>query len=184
MPQFRIPVEKLPPPNKDGDHVFRFRIISEDQNRLSTYSSIFIVKSLGQVLPLPSPSVAEVSAGGGLINVTWETPSYYNVGENAFPPEWADRDGISTVSASVLHNHEGEWKVHDSDIFVKWGYGSPVVYDEPFEYYGRSRDNQVSILTKENATSAIIVGCVAFYDSLENKQPSDLFQIFSKEVSI
>lgn len=184
MPQFRIPVEKLPPPNKDGDHVFRFRIISEDQNRLSTYSNLFVVKSLGQILPLESLASADVSSSGEVINVTWETPSYYNIGASAFPPQWFGRDGVSTVSASVLHNHESEWKIHDSDIFVKWGYQSPVVYEEEFEYYGRSRDNQIGILVKPGATSAIIVGCVAFYDKLEGRQPQDLFKIFSKEVTI
>jgi hypothetical protein len=184
MAQFRVPVENLPPPNKNGDHVFRFRIISEDQNRISTYSNLFVVKSLGQILPLESLASADVSSSGGVINVTWETPSYYNVGASAFAPQWFDRDGLSTVSASVLHNHESEWKVHDSDIFVKWGYGSPVEYDELFEYYGRSRDNQVSILVKPGATAAIVVGCVAFYEKLENRQPNDLFKIFSKEVTI
>jgi hypothetical protein len=168
MPRFVVPVENLPPPNKNGDQLFRFRIISQDQNRISQYSPLYIVQSKGQIFPLESEAVAELTSSGSIINVTWETPSIYNVGPSA-------------VGASVLHNHEGEWKIHDSDIFVKWmGSGLPDTY----EYYGRSRDNEISIIRNPSASAAIIVGDVAHYDQLVNRQPNPIFTIFSVELSL
>jgi hypothetical protein len=168
MPRFVVPVENLPPPDKNGNHLFRFRIISEDQNRISQYSNLYVIKSTGQIYPLESVAFAELTSSGSVINVTWETPSIYNVGPSA-------------VGASVLHNHEGEWKVHDSDIFVKWiGSGLPDTY----EYYGRSKDNQVSIICNQSASAAIIVGDVAHYDSLKDRQPNPIFTIFSVELTL
>jgi hypothetical protein len=168
MPRFVVPVENLPPPNKNGDQLFRFRIISQDQNRISQYSPLYVVQSKGQIFPLESEAVAELTSSGSIINVTWETPSIYNVGPSA-------------VGASVLHNHEGEWKIHDSDIFVKWmGSGLPDTY----EYYGRSRDNEISIIRNPSASAAIIVGDVANYDELDSRQPNPIFTIFSVELSL
>jgi hypothetical protein len=168
MSKFIVPVENLPPPNKDGNHSFRFRIISEDQNRTSQQSTLYSVSSKGQIYPLESSAVAELTSSGSVINVTWETPSIYNVGPSA-------------VGASVLHNHEGEWKIHDADIFVKWiGSGLPNTY----EYYGRSKDNEVSIIRNPSASAAIIVGNVAHYDELSTRQPNPIFTIFSVEKTL
>jgi hypothetical protein len=168
MTRFTVPVENLPPPNKNGDHLFRFRLISDDQNRVSQYSTLYIIKSTGQIYPLTSEATAELSSSGSTINVTWETPSIYNV-------------GASAVGASVQHNHEGEWKVHDSDIYVKWlGSGLP----DTFEYFGRSRDNTASIIRNLSASAVVIVGDVAYYDKLENRQPNPIFTIFSVELSL
>jgi len=168
MARFVIPVENLPPPNKDGDHLFRFRLISDDQNRVSQYSTLYVIKSTGQIYPLTPEATAELSGSGSTVNVTWDTPSIYNV-------------GASAVGASVQHNHEGEWKVHDSDIFVKWlGPGLP----ETFEYFGRSRDNSASIIRNPSASAVVVVGDVAHYDTLENRQPNPIFTIFSVELSL
>jgi hypothetical protein len=168
MARFVVPVENLPPPNKNGNHLFRFRIISEDQNRISQYSTLYTIQSKGQIYPLESSAIAELTGSGSVINVTWETPSIYNVGPSA-------------VGASVLHNHEGEWKIHDADIFIKWaGPGFPDTY----EYYGRSRDNEVAIIRESGATSATIVGDVAHYEQLQNRQPNPIFTIFSVELSL
>lgn len=172
MPRFVVPVEDLPPPNENGDHLFRFRIISEDQNRVSEYSTLFTIKSTGQIHPLESEAVAEITGSGSVINLTWETPSLYNV-------------GASAVGASVLHNHGVDWKVHDSDIFVKWiGDDLP----DEFEYYGRSRDNVIGIIINQSASAALIVGDVAHYDSKNGvqgtRQPNPIFTIFSVELSL
>lgn len=168
MPRFVVPVENLPPPNKKGDHLFRFRIISEDQNRISQYSTLYVIQSKGQIYPLLSEAAAELTSNGSVINVTWETPSIYNVGASAIGPQ-------------VEHNHESEWKIHDSDIFVKWfGDGLPDI----FEYYGRSRDNQIAILRNPSASAALVVGDVANYDELQNRQPNSIFTIFSIELSL
>jgi hypothetical protein len=168
MAKFTVPVENLPPPNKDGNHLFRFRMISGDQNRISQYSTLYIIKSTGQIYPLTSEARAELSGSGSIINITWETPSIYNV-------------GASAVGASVQHNHEGEWKIHDSDIYIKWiGIGLP----DTFEYFGRSRDNTASIIRNPSASAAVIVGDVAYYDKLETRQPNPIFTIFSVELSL
>lgn len=131
MPKFTIPVEHLPPPNINGDHIFRFRIISEDRNRSSQYSTLYTIESKGQIWPLESSF--EVSSSGSVTTVYWDTPSYYNV-------------GASAVGASVLHNHESEWKIHPSDIFVSWDGGD-------YEYFGRSIDSNISIIRRLDATT-------------------------------
>src|SRR6056300_336064 len=102
MAKFIIPVEDLPPPDINGNHVFRFRILSEDRNRQSQYSTLYTIESTGQIFPLESPY--EITSSGSVIGVYWETPSYFNV-------------GASAVGASVLHNHESEWKTHPMDVF-------------------------------------------------------------------
>lgn len=152
MPKFTIPVEGLGPPNEDGDHLFRFRIISEDRNNTSAYSPLYIIKSTGQIYPLQSSSRYTVSSS--VINVYWDTPSIYNV-------------GASATSASVLHNHDSEWKVHDSDIFISWN-------SQAFEYVGRSKDNSFSIVVQQPYTTARIVGQVANYPP----KKLDIFKIF------
>jgi hypothetical protein len=55
MPRVVVPVDQLPPTSSSAQHVVRFRIISEDRNRISDWSPIFVLDSIGQV---PSASVA------------------------------------------------------------------------------------------------------------------------------
>lgn len=155
MPKFTIPVEQLPPPDADGNHVFRFRILSEDRNRQSEYSTLFVIESKGQIYPLQT--TAEYVSSGSVTTVYWETPSYYNV-------------GASAVGASVLHNHESEWKIHPSDIFVSWDSGS-------YEYFGRTIDSNIGIIKRPGATSLKVRGQVA------NHPPtvSDRFLIFETD---
>lgn len=152
MARFRIPVENLPNPNINGRHLFRFRIVSEDRNRISQYSPLFTVESKGQTNPLETQATVIISAS--VVNVYWETPSIYNT-------------GASAVGASVQHNHESEWKVHDSDIFVSWDGNS-------FIYYGRSRDSEIGIIIPEGTSNARIIGQVANYPPTR----SSLFEIF------
>lgn len=152
VPKFIIPVEQLGPPNENGDQLFRFRVLSQDRNRVSPYSTLFIIESTGQIYPLKSVSRYNVSSS--VINVYWDTPSIYNTGSAA-------------LGASVLHNHESEWKVHDSDIFISWD-GSP------FEYVGRSRDNSFSIVVQQSATTARVIGQVANYPP----KKLSIFEIF------
>ena len=105
MAKFKIPVEKLPPPNINGDHLIRFRVSTEDRNSISEWSKLFSIPSVGQIHPLESEYT--ISASTNLVSLYWDTPSIYNT-------------GASAIGASVLHNHESEWKQHDSDIFVKF----------------------------------------------------------------
>lgn len=155
MAKFRVPVESLPPPNVNGRHLFRFRILSEDRNRFSQYSPLFTIESKGQILPLQTSAQVNISAS--VISIYWETPSIYNI-------------GASAVGASVLHNHESEWKIHDADIFVSWN-------NNPFIYYGRSRDSEFGIIRQEGASSVRVIGQVANYPPKRN----DLFKIFDTQ---
>lgn len=153
MPKFRVPVESLPAPNINGRHLFRFRVLSEDRNRQSQYSPLFTIESKGQVWPLET--TATVSASGGVILVYWETPSVYNV-------------GASAIGASVQHNHESEWKIHPSDIFVSWD-------GNEFIYYGRSADSEIALIPPSpSIVSVRVVGQVANYPPTR----LDLFKIF------
>lgn len=152
MAKYIIPVEQLGPPNDDGDHLFRFRIISQDRNRVSPYSTLYVVQSKGQIYPLQS--VARYTVSSSVINVYWDTPSIYNT-------------GASAVGASVLHNHGTDWKVHDADIFISWDSGT-------YQYVGRSKDNAFAIIMQEPHTTARIVGQVANYPP----QKLDIFKIF------
>lgn len=170
MPRFVIPVEKLPPPNSDGNHILRFRIFSEDRNNVSEYSNLYILQSLGQIYPLRSTPVIELNSASTLITVVWDTPSIYNTGSAA-------------IGASIQHNHANEWKTHDADLFARWYGGSSA---STFVYLGRSRDNQFATIIPTGSSSATIVGQVANYenDDVYSRQPVDKFIIFSKTIKI
>jgi len=156
MPRFTIPVEQLPPPNADGNQVFRFRIKSEDGNTYSEYSSLYIIESKGQIYPLQVSASASLQANN--IVVAWDTPSIYNIGSSA-------------VGASVLHNHGTDWKVHDADIFINWYVSGSY---QGWQYQGRSKDNNFFIQKIPNATKIIAYGQVATYPPTKK----DMFKIF------
>jgi len=149
--KFVIPVEKLGPPNEEGQQLFRFRIISADRNRFSQYSTLFAIDSTGQIFPSLSSACAIYATG--VLNIYWNTPSIYNV-------------GASAVGASVLHNHGTDWKAHDVDIFISWDSGT-------FEYQGRTRDNSFSVV-KLGYTTARVIGQMASYPPEIN----NIFEIF------
>jgi hypothetical protein len=111
MARIRIPVEQLPPPNQDGDHVFQFRIISEDRNRTSPWSNFYQIKSVGQYRPEVSSVVNNYPAGASSNSITlvWDTPTVYNVGSG---------------TTSIVHNHSENFKKHATDIFIKYSGGS------------------------------------------------------------
>ena len=156
MAKVRIPVEQLPPPNVVGDHYVRFRISTEDKNSISEWSKLFQVKSKGQIYPLESTYT--VTTASNAINLVWETPSIYNTGPSA-------------VGASVMHNHQSEWKVHDSDIFVKYDSAEYV-------YYGRSSDNSFSIPLPSGTSTVRVFVQVANHPPTK----SDIFKIFETSV--
>lgn len=156
MPKFRVPVEHLPPPAAmTGDHIFRFRIVSEDRNRRSQYSTLYTIQSTGQIYPLQEE--AQYNTSASVVTVYWTTPSIYNV-------------GASAIGASVQHNHESEWKQHPADIFVSWD-------DGEYEYFGRTIDNQISVIKQSGASTLKVLGQAA------NHPPCvcPIFQIFETE---
>lgn len=159
MAKFKIPVEKLPAPNIDGNHLIRFRVSTEDRNNISDWSKLFTIESKGQIYPLEAEYT--ISASTSLINLYWDTPSIYNT-------------GASATGASVQHNHESEWKIHDSDVFVK--FNDAVTAD--FVYWGRNKDNSFSIVPYTGATTVRIIVQVANHPpTLDEK-----FQIFDTGV--
>lgn len=131
MAKFVVPVEQLPPPNASGNHVFRFRVLSEDRNRQSPYSTLYVIESKGQIYPLESDF--SVSSAGSLVSVYWDTPSYYNI-------------GASAVGASVLHNHGSEIRAHFSDVFLSWD-------SQDYVYFGRTQDTNINVIKKTGATT-------------------------------
>ena len=127
MAEIRIPVEKLPPPDKNGDHAFQFRVISLDKNQQSSWSQLYIIKSIGQYRPLESNIAAALSSED--VSLTWDTPIIYN-------------NSASLSSASILHNHSQDFKQHDTDIFVQWNSGSTMA---DFEYHARVSEDFSSV---------------------------------------
>ena len=123
MAKVRIPVEQLPPPNENGDHVFQFRIISEDRNRTSAWSNLHEIKSIGQYRPFRPQVTDNLESGGGQSSfaITWDTPTIYN-----YSP--------SLASASIAHNHSINFKQHSTDIFLRWYNGTNA---GNFEYHDR-----------------------------------------------
>jgi hypothetical protein len=128
MAEIRIPVEKLPPPNKNGDHAFQFRIISVDKNQWSAWSQLYIIKSIGQYRPLESNVIPAVSAEN--VGLTWDTPIIYNY------------NSASLSSASISHNHSQDFKQHDTDVFVQWNSASTMA---DFQYHARVSEDFTSV---------------------------------------
>jgi hypothetical protein len=143
MAEIRIPVEKLPPPDKNGDHAFQFRIISVDKNQWSAWSQLYVVKSIGQYRPQLSPVSASVQ--GGVLTVSWVTPTNYNV-------------SASLSSASIAHNHSLDTRSHDTDVFVQFGSGSAM---GDFGYLERAINDTARILIPSTSASVRVIGTVA-----------------------
>ena len=147
MAEIRIPVEKLPPPDKNGDHAFQFRIIAVDKNQWSAWSQLYIIKSIGQYRPLESDVTSIIATDE--VTVTWDTPTIYNY------------NSASITSASIAHNHSQNFKQHPTDIFVQWGSGSAM---GNFQYHERSEDDSTSILIDPGSASVRVIGLVALKD--------------------
>lgn len=150
MSKIRIPVEKLPPPDKDGYHHLQFRVISEDRNRWSAWSPFNKVKSLGQYKPLEPDVTIEISKGTVLL--TWDTPTIYNY--SGSPSE--NLNVILSSSSVVVHNHSQNFKKHDTDIFISWDGG-------PYEYHDRVSIDNTSITIPLESTYFQIIGLIATY---------------------
>jgi len=147
MAQIRIPVEKLPTPDKNGDHAFQFRIISVDKNQWSAWSQLYTLKSIGQYRPLESDITAVISSEE--VSLTWDTPIIYNY------------NSASITSASIAHNHSQKFKQHNTDVFVQWGSGSAM---GNFEYHDRVASDTTSVVIPPGSASVRVFGTVALKD--------------------
>jgi hypothetical protein len=160
MAEIRIPVEKLPPPDKNGNHAFQFRIISVDKNQWSAWSQLYVIKSIGQFRPLESDVTAIIATDE--VTVTWDTPTHYNYDGTSNSLIVQEDGNVLVNSASInVHNHSQNFKQHPTDIFVQWGSGSAM---GNFQYHERSEDDSTSILIPDGSASVRVVGVVALKD--------------------
>jgi hypothetical protein len=158
MAEIRIPVEKLPAPDKNGDHAFQFRIISVDKNQWSAWSQLYVVKSIGQYKPKMSPVSASIQAG--VLTVNWVTPLFYNYDgtSNAVVEDPVTGLTVSNSASVVQHNHSLDSRAHNTDVFVQFSSGS-VMGD--FGYFGRVPDDTARILVPTTSASVRVIGTVA-----------------------
>jgi hypothetical protein len=181
MAKVRIPVEHLPPPNQNGDHVFQFRIISEDRNRTSAWSNLYTIKSIGQYRPVQSDYIfnyfneSDPATSYGSFLLTWTTPIVYNF-------------SASLSSASISHNHSQDFKQHDTDIFLQWDDES-----SDYEYYERVSSDSVTVIVPPNNERPFVkvIGLIATsrtplissQSELNNfmLENGDLFKVFETE---
>jgi hypothetical protein len=130
--KFIIPLDKLPPPYKNGDHYLRFRVTTEDKNSLSQWSQIYDVTSVGQISPTQVGAQVVALQEGGPYEVNW-------------------REDISVElpSGSTIKRN-----INAYDIFVRWS------YDADFNFYGRVLGNRVNVFEDEgeSPTSIRVVG--------------------------
>lgn len=191
MAKIRIPVEKMPPPDIYGNQVLQFRIVSEDRNRVSAWSPLYKIKSLGQYRPYRSQVIEDLVTGSGqtAFTLTWDTPTYYN-----YDP--------SLTSASIMHNHSQNFKQHPTDIYIRWYNGSSPGH---FEYHDRVLTDNTSIIKSTShvfnngvdsgsgPTNVQIVGLISTYglsgvtgDELDNAIDSmkDYLAIFDVNLNL
>jgi len=156
-----IPVEQLPAPDKNGNHNIQFRVISEDRNKASAWSTLYTIKSIGQYRPLQSD--VDLGISDQELTLIWETPTTYN-----YHP--------SLVSASIQHNHSIRFKKHPTDIFVKWDSSN-------FEYHERTDQDAISISIPETASASVrVIGTVATHgfdrNTISDQIVEDLSNLF------
>ena len=141
MSKFVIPVEKLPPPDEFGNHLVRFRLVSNDKNSFSQWSTIYKVKSLGQWRPTTSTVKSVNDSTNNILSLTWDTPTVYNVG-----------------GTTITHNHSQNYKQHPTDIFIQWN-GSGY-----YEFHDRVNTDTTSIITTGHiGHTAKIIGIISVY---------------------
>jgi hypothetical protein len=124
MARIRIPLEKLPPPNKEGNHTLRYRVSSEDRNSISQWSRLFSVTSIGQISPNQVDARIVALKQGGPYELSWK-----------------EEITIQLPSGSFVKR-----KISEYDLFIKWN------YNEKFQFYGRVASNNTVIFSEE-ATS-------------------------------
>jgi hypothetical protein len=145
MAKFIIPLDKLPPPYKNGNHYLRFRITTEDKNSLSQWSQIYDIESVGQISPTEvDAQVVSLQEGG------------------PYEVNWREDISVELPSGSVVKR-----SIREYDIFVKWSYDSDFhfnqrvlgdrvrIFEEDGEKPWRERDKEFvpHIFTKSSLSS-------------------------------
>ena len=152
MAKFTIPINNLPPPNKEGFHTLRFRITTEDKNSLSQWSTLYSVESFGQVEPEQVESNITALTSDGPFEVVW------------------NQDVSTSVNSQGVVDNE----LQAYDIFVKWN------YDASFNYFGRVTGNKVTVYKNLPATSLRVIGQLPSHPI--PTEPIVKFQIFDTGV--
>ena len=152
MAKFTIPINNLPPPNKEGFHTLRFRITTEDKNSLSQWSTLYSIESFGQIEPEQVESNITALTSDGPFEVVWN----------------------QDVSTSVNSHGVVDNELQAYDIFVKWN------YDASFNYFGRVTGNKVTVYKNLPATSLRVIGQLPSHPI--PTEPIIKFQIFDTGV--
>jgi hypothetical protein len=126
----------LPPVGPDNDYTIRYRLISDDKNRISHWSQLY------SILALPVQSVdGQVSVSGNIINVVWgdeeARPSYdvfvkfntdidffYHGTSNVHNYQFLKEAGTSITSVEVVIQVEGINKEYNLSLVI---YDSGVI---------------------------------------------------------
>lgn len=73
--KFIVNTENLPKTSSSAQHIIRFRVISEDRNRVSDWSPIFVLDSSGQIPPFgasaPFVLTSASSNSSTVLDLTW-----------------------------------------------------------------------------------------------------------------
>lgn len=152
MAKFTIPINNLPPPNKEGFHTLRFRITTEDKNSLSQWSTLYSIESFGQIEPEQVESNITALTSDGPFEVVW------------------NQDVSTSVNSQGVVDNE----LQAYDIFVKWN------YDASFNYFGRVTGNKVTVYKNLPATSLRVIGQLPSHPI--PTEPIVKFQIFDTGV--
>lgn len=78
--KIKILNKDLPPINTSNQHVLRYRIISDDRNRSSEWSSIYYVDSY--TIPAPATSITNLAIASGTVTVTTASAHGLSVGQS------------------------------------------------------------------------------------------------------
>ena len=70
----------LPPVNSFNQHVIKYRVVSEDFNRTSAWSSIYYVDSY--TIPAPATSITNLAIASGTVTVTTASAHGLSVGQS------------------------------------------------------------------------------------------------------
>jgi hypothetical protein len=65
----RLPSRNLPPVNKDNEYAYRYRVTSEDRNRISEWSPIKVIAA--PTVEFFGSSGGDVAVSGNSITATW-----------------------------------------------------------------------------------------------------------------
>jgi len=93
-----VPASSLPPVSPDNKYFIRFRIASEDKNRLSHWSKIIEVDGL-----TPTPVGGTLSFADGVLSVVWDDANNYP-DYDIFISE--DGGEMTYHGTSSVHNYE------------------------------------------------------------------------------